>query len=292
MQQTAPTRAAVISFAALTVAIVSSLSPLASMGAGGNDVLVWALPLIPAFLLAYYRGWDRVALALAAGMAAVALTGALTRRLDLAIGWHYLFAATTAFVGICLSFGIYSVFIHREREDADRLALTDALTGLPNRRHVHLALDTEFAAARRGRPLSVVLWDIDGLQHFNEVNGRKAGDEILKAFGDLLARNTRRMNLSGRVDGQQFLSVLSSTDLPGARVFAEQVRWRLRSVRLGGGGVSVCAGIATFDVDHADARQLLAAASQALKRAKAKGRNRIEVQDLAPQPPVPQKEPV
>lgn len=111
----------------------------------------------------------------------------------------------------------------RLHEQIIGLSLTDPLTGLPNRRHLEMVLEKEFAAARRGRKLAVILFDLDNFKLYNDRAGHQAGDEALRAFADVLRRETRAMNLAARYGGDEFIAVLAEVDRAGAIVHAERV---------------------------------------------------------------------
>lgn len=131
------------------------------------------------------------------------------------------------------------------------LSLTDVLTGLPNRRHLQLHLEREVAAARRGRRLVLVLFDLDDFKHYNDTLGHIVGDQILKAFGRVLADENRAMNLVARYGGDEFVAVLSESDEEGARGYLERVAARIRSDRvLAPHGVTISSGLAHFKTDQ------------------------------------------
>ncbi len=131
------------------------------------------------------------------------------------------------------------------------LSLTDVLTGLPNRRHLQLHLEREVAAARRGRRLVLVLFDLDEFKHYNDTLGHLVGDQILKAFGRVLADENRAMNLVARYGGDEFVSVLSESDEEGARGYLARVEQRIRADRvLAPHGVTVSAGMAHFEANQ------------------------------------------
>ncbi len=130
------------------------------------------------------------------------------------------------------------------------LSLTDPLTGLPNRRRLEMHLDHEVAAARRGRPVSIAIFDIDRFKHYNDTFGHVAGDEILKAVAHVLQVENRAMNIVARYGGDEFVQVLSDTRIGGAQRFVERAEHRIADDEvLAGFGISVSIGCAEFDAD-------------------------------------------
>jgi len=128
------------------------------------------------------------------------------------------------------------------------LSMTDSLTGLPNRRHLQMHMEREVAAARRGRDLMSVIFDLDHFKRYNDSRGHLAGDEALKAFAEILMVENRSMNLVARYGGDEFVSVLSDAQRGGAEVYVERVKEKVAADPvLSDGGVSVSAGMAAFD---------------------------------------------
>jgi diguanylate cyclase (GGDEF)-like protein len=128
------------------------------------------------------------------------------------------------------------------------LSLTDPLTGLPNRRRLQIHLEHEVAAARRGRPVSIAVFDIDRFKHYNDTFGHIAGDEILRAVAQELSTANRAMNIVARFGGDEFVSVLSETSMEGARLYIERVQDMVGSNEiLAKFGITISVGCAEFD---------------------------------------------
>jgi len=269
-----PPRALALSLGALAVPVIGSFWTPESLEQ--YAALLWLVALIPAFLLAYYRGWRGVATALAAGMATLSLTQAVAIWLGEALP-DLLLGVVVAYVAISLGIGWLAEIFHREVDEVEDLAFTDILTGLPNRRHARVFLENEFAAAERGRALSLVLFDLDAFKDYNDRHGHQAGDEALRAFAEILSRQTRKMDLSARFGGEEFLSILASSDSEGAMIFADRVRSALKDRGLGEKSLTVSGGVASYHPSMRSPDELLAAADHALYRAKRDGRNRVRL---------------
>lgn len=258
-----PARAIVISALALAVPVVAALA--APDLPTRLEPLLWLTALIPGFLLAYYRGWSGVATGLAVAMALfglveiyLVLTG---RRLP---DWPFMLSMTGALVLLSLLAGEVSDRLHSDRERAERMALIDPLTELPNRRFFELTLEREFAAARRGRELTLAVFDLDGLKRINDRYGHAAGDAAIRAFAEVLLANTRAMNVSARLGGDEFASILSSATMDGARVFARRVQDAATGIQGLPFPVSVSVGLAPYRADMSGPQALLNAADRAL----------------------------
>jgi len=158
------------------------------------------------------------------------------------------------------------------------LSLTDPLTGLPNRRRLQIHLDHEVAAARRGRPMALAIFDIDRFKHYNDTFGHIAGDEILKSVGGVLSRENRAMNVVARYGGDEFVSVLSETDLEGVRNFVDRVQARLKEEDiLKKFGITLSVGCAEFDPETmASVNDVLRAADADMYDNKAKAQAKLK----------------
>ena len=172
-----------------------------------------------------------------------------------------------------------------------RLAATDPLTGLSNRRVLDNRLDEEWRRARRTRqPLSALFIDIDHFKHFNDAYGHASGDEALIAVAECISATVRRsVDLVARYGGEEFAVMLPDTSAEGALVVAEKIRRKVQSqnvVHSDGEtiAVTVSIGCATcVPADGANALDLLAAADRQLYAAKAAGRNRVSSATAAAQ---------
>lgn len=277
-----PIRALLLSLGSLAVPVLAVLL-FPEWTQDDQGILIWLTSLVPAFLFAYYRGLRGVALALAGGMAVLTLTQVAVLLLGRAApDWYLLLAVVAIYVGICIALAVFAEILHRERRAAEALALVDDLTGLPNRRHAEITLDAQFAAAVRGSPLAVVMFDLDHFKQVNDRHGHEAGDEALRAFAEVLRRNTRRMNLSARFGGEEFLSVLGGGGIATGVVVAERVRAGIESQRFAWGRVTVSAGVAAYEEGMGSYEILVVAADRALYRAKQAGRNRVAAAEPTP----------
>jgi len=165
-------------------------------------------------------------------------------------------------------------------DESQRLATTDPLTGLANRRALLAALHVEIAQARRhGHPLSVCLLDVDHFKSINDGHGHAAGDQVLAAIGALLRRQLRTPDVAARWGGEEFIILLRHTDAEGGMGAAERIRSAVQALQIDAADqkilVTVSIGVAEFVVDES-AEAFIECADQAMYRAKLGGRNRVE----------------
>jgi two-component system, cell cycle response regulator len=162
------------------------------------------------------------------------------------------------------------------------MAITDGLTGLHNRRYMesHLSTLVEQTAAR-GKPLTVLVLDIDYFKSVNDTYGHDAGDDVLREFSQRLRKSIRGIDLACRFGGEEFVVVMPETDMAIAHVVAERLRRRIASepfpINQGTKSVAVTIsiGLAAHAAASDTAAQILKRADQALYRAKRDGRNRV-----------------
>ncbi len=182
------------------------------------------------------------------------------------------------------------VDLHREIQAKNRLleemALTDALTGLPNRRAVDVWASRELsAAARHDFAFWVVLADLDLFKKVNDTYGHDAGDTVLKTFAEILKTHTRQSDICARLGGEEFLVMMTHSDRCGTKTSVERIRKQFENTTFtfGNSTVSETAsfGIAGFrGTNPPDWNALVEYADNALYSAKHKGRNRIEFEGL------------
>ena len=159
--------------------------------------------------------------------------------------------------------------------DASR---TDPLTGLLNRRGFEELMDVEIARARRsGRPLSVLIADLDHFKRLNDRGGHAAGDAALRRFAAVARSCCRRVDVLGRLGGEEFALLLPDADAERAFLVAERLRCGFADANSGKGGTTVSVGVASASATHPDREALMKAADQALYGAKALGRDRCVI---------------
>lgn len=167
----------------------------------------------------------------------------------------------------------------------ERLANTDALTGLANRRRFMERLDDEVERANRyRRPLSLLCLDLDHFKQVNDTCGHPTGDEVLRRVGGILHELGRDTDLPARLGGEEFAVLLPETDVEGAVSLAERIRRRVAAeeVEVDEGEalrVTVSVGVASMGGGIRDPESLLQAGDRALYRAKAMGRNRVSLRE-------------
>lgn len=165
-------------------------------------------------------------------------------------------------------------------EEIHRTMIVDGLTLAHNRRFLIEFLDRELARHQRhGRPLSLVLFDLDGFQRINEDWGQLTGDAVLRDLATLVRARVRREDCFARWGGEEFAVALSETAPDAAKLFAERVRQLVEAHEFQAHGerlpVTISAGVATAGPDLRDAEAFLASAEALLSRAKRHGPNHI-----------------
>jgi len=168
------------------------------------------------------------------------------------------------------------------KEELERLANTDELTKIANRRYILNILEAEISRSTRyGDPLSIAYMDIDHFKKFNDKYGHDAGDAVLKSVASTLNTNLRHEDSFGRLGGEEFLLILPSTNEQQALQSCERYRYLIESNKTifnkQDFNVTVSLGLTTFLPDDDDLQRFITRADQALYQAKSAGRNCISV---------------
>ena len=161
----------------------------------------------------------------------------------------------------------------------EEMATTDGLTNLPNHRTFQNRLsEMLYRAERHGKPLSVVLMDIDKFKAVNDTYGHPVGDKVLVRMAKVLADSIRKVDVVARYGGEEFVMVLEETDGAGALLLSERVRQEMASqimkAEQGSFRVTISLGIASYPADGTEKELLVDLSDQALYAAKEGGRNR------------------
>ncbi|HXG24840.1 MAG TPA: sensor domain-containing diguanylate cyclase, partial [Chthonomonadales bacterium] len=163
------------------------------------------------------------------------------------------------------------------------MATMDSLTGLLNHRRAQEVLRVELRRAQRyGRPLAVMMLDVDGFKQFNDTYGHPQGDLLLQSIARILRANVRSVDHIGRYGGEEFIVILPETSYPEACALAERIRKAVENTPFTTGDgrairKTVSIGLAAYAHDMKTATELLQQADNALYRAKRAGKNRVLV---------------
>ncbi len=180
---------------------------------------------------------------------------------------------------VLVAFGCVWMVTETLADQMERQAHTDPLTGTMNRLALEDVVPAELARALRGgRPLSVLMFDLDRFKQLNDRMGHQYGDMALRTVADLARSTLRAGDHLARYGGEEFLVVLPETDKMRAQEIAERLRQSLeaQAITIGEGGILTASyGVATFPEDGGDFHRLIGRADSALYQAKEAGRNRV-----------------
>ena len=191
--------------------------------------------------------------------------------------------AITIVVMLGIAFLIYRVT--ESEAQLVRIATTDPLTGIFNRRHFMSLMARELNRAERyGTTFSFLILDIDHFKRINDTYGHPVGDEAIKAMAGAASKHLRPTDVIGRFGGEEFVVLLPHTDEPGAIIAAERIREAVAQVMVEAGDkvvtFTVSIGATTY-ARKVKAEQILECADQALYAAKQGGRNQVRVGRIA-----------
>ena len=181
------------------------------------------------------------------------------------------------FIGSCID-----ITNHKEmEEELWELATTDGLTGFLNRRHFLVRLQEEFDRMQRNvqSRSSVLMLDLDLFKRINDKYGHAVGDAVLKHFSDIIRKQQRKIDVVGRMGGEEFAIILPDTETAEAQIFAERLRKSIEMNPLQQQGqsikITVSIGIASLNANSNNPDAVLREADRALYFAKESGRNRV-----------------
>lgn len=199
---------------------------------------------------------------------------------DALLGVH-VFNLTVVFCMFSYLALFYVVTVTRAHKSLARMATTDSLTGLFNRRHIIALTEKELARHhRRPSNLTLMLMDIDHFKQINDQYGHDIGDRVLDAVSHVLKSSMREQDFIGRWGGEEFLAVLPQTDIDQAVANAERIRKAVQALVIESDGhkigVTLSIGITLYRAEEV-LSNAIARADQALYEGKSAGRNRVEM---------------
>jgi diguanylate cyclase (GGDEF)-like protein len=193
---------------------------------------------------------------------------------------------SVSFIGGNISALRHDLYTSRKKLQASlgkikEMAILDDLTGFFNRRHLMELLETEYnRSVRTGAVFSLAMMDLDKFKNVNDTFGHQIGDKVLITFSSIIRSVLRKSDFCGRYGGEEFLIVLTQTDLQDAKIFAERMRACVEESFFPDLGnkfrITVSIGLAEHRTNE-DIDKTISRADEALYRAKKNGRNRIEV---------------
>jgi diguanylate cyclase (GGDEF)-like protein len=171
-------------------------------------------------------------------------------------------------------------------DTCEEAAFTDHLTGLANRRRFERQLEREVSRTRRfERPFCLLVLDIDHFKLVNDTHGHDAGDDVIRRLGNVLQAGTRGIDTAARIGGEEFAIILTETDFAHGLEVAERLRASVSEMQSPvAGRITVSIGLAEFNTDARDARELFNSADAALYEAKRQGRDRVCCAQANPAP--------
>lgn len=182
-------------------------------------------------------------------------------------------------IGNQVGVALHNVNLHQE---VHRLAMTDALTGIANRRAFDIYLADEIRRAKRyNRPLALIMADINHFKNYNDIHGHPQGDILLREIANVIANNVRDTDFVARYGGEEFVVILPETGRAGVLAVAEKLRAAMVAYpfplkeRQPAGEVTLSLGVATYSEDPPEGRDMVQRADNALYCAKEQGRNLV-----------------
>ncbi len=238
---------------------------------------VWAIYLVSIVGAANFVGPKTMAIYVLWVIANFLAFGVISEALGHDMSWAYVTVVCIGMALMGLNAAILAGGEDRLREVTRQAAITDSLTGLPNRHHFHeqYAESLEKAAAAK-KPLAVMLIDVDHFKEINDQHGHPAGDDKLRDIATAMGAVMRDDDMVARYGGDEFIAIAHGADQQTAIALAERLRDAAEAC-----GASISIGVAVCPEDGVTQAALIEAADAALYRAKASGRNCVRTIDQA-----------
>ncbi len=168
--------------------------------------------------------------------------------------------------------------LKHQASDFEQQAVTDALTGLLNRRYLMPRLEEEIKrSSRNGYPMSFVIIDVDDFGKFNKDFGVQTGDEVLRQAVKAMTSGLRGEDVAARYGGEEFCVLLPQTTLREAVAIAERMRQAVENIDFPSRKITVSLGVTTFSHEVSNSETIIKTADEALRKAKQNGKNRVQV---------------
>ena len=257
------------------LAFVATIATLVPVRVLGTVAVPWIHPLI---LVNYYLLPRRVALGVnvfASVILLILVSGS--------VNWTGISHQASVLAAVMFFAHVFVWAIDRQQRELRRQSREDPLTGLGNRRALETALQHAVARFQRsGRPLSLIMLDLDHFKRINDAFGHARGDEAIRIAADMIRHRLRKGDAVLRFGGEEFVILCENTDNDGAVHLAERLRHAARSeLVIGELPITLSAGVATLHEEESGA-ECLERADLALLAAKSAGRDRVHIADSGP----------
>lgn len=205
------------------------------------------------------------------------LTGNLGQDLFVPSAFNTFLSTSQSVLVLLALFGFVFLATERVRNEFEKLATRDSLTGALMRRAWDVQAQTEIDRSRRhARPLSLIAMDLDHFKQINDTLGHAAGDQALVEFVHRVSGLLRKQDLLGRIGGEEFVLLLPETGMDEAVVVAQRIR-AATELESNSPHYTVSIGVAQLQLQEGTVAVILGRADAAMYRAKSQGRNRVEL---------------